>query len=325
MALPYTVDDLLADAKLRAFLPTSNTSTTSLSDSDILRLANDELWASMTPKIQAAVEEFFVVEYAVPISPPQVAFDVPARATGGQLRDVYLIPAGGNAFQRRKIPRFSPEQIQTFQANPQQLSSANGPAGFWMQGNQVVLWPFTQTADTLILSTFFRPNQMVPVVNCNTITAINYSTGVVSFAAAVVPPYAANVLCDFVRAVPGFDPLIFDIPIVSVSGGTITFAANQLTPQQTRIAVGDYVCVAGTAPVPQIPQTLHPLLAARTALRICRAIGDRGNAEVLAQDVADMESTMYTVLSPRVESKSDVLVQLDLLGSPYPRYRLGGY
>jgi hypothetical protein len=320
----YTVDDLLADAKLRAFLPNSNTSTTSLQDTDILRLGNDELWGSMTARIRAALEEYFVVEYSFPITPPQVAFDIPPRASGGQLRDVYVIPSGGNVFQRRKLARLSPEDIQQFVANPQLLQGQPSPVGFWMQGNQVVLYPFTTAADTLVMSTFFRPNQMVPLASCCIISSINYNTGVVTLTGAAPAGYTLNTPCDFVRAVPGFDPLIYDIAIIGTGASQLTFSATQLQTQQARIAVGDYICLAGTACVPQIPQTLHPLLAARTALRILRAIGDRANAEGLAQDVADMESTMYSVLTPRVQGKLEVVSQLDLLGSPYPRYRLTG-
>lgn len=324
MALPYLVDDLLADAKLRAFLPNSNTSTTSLQDSDILRLANDELWGAITPRIKAAMEEYFVVDYSLPITPPQVAFDIPPRATGGQLRDVYIIPSGGTVFQRRKLARLSPEDIQQFVAHPQLLQGQPTPVGFWPQGNQIVLYPFTTSADTLVLSTFFRPNQMVLSSACCQIVSVNYGTGVVNFTAAVPGTYTTSTACDFVRGVPGFDPLIFDIVPTAVSGSTMMFSTSQLATQQARIAAGDWVALAGTAPVPQIPQTLHPLLAARMALRILRAIGDKANAESLAQDVADMESTMYTQLTPRVQGKVEVISQLDLLGSPYPRYRLGG-
>ena len=325
MALPYLVDDLVANAKLRAFLPNSNTSTTSLQDADVLRLANDELWGSITPRIKAAMEEYFVVEYQYPIVPPQVAFDIPPRATGGMLRDVFIIPAGGSVFQRRKMRRLSPEDIQQFVTNPQLLQGQPSPVGFWPQGNQIVLYPFTTNADTVVLSTFFLPNQMVLSSTCNQISNVNYATGVVTFVNAVnLTTYANGVLCDLTRGVPGFDPLIFDLPVVSGVANTLTFSASQLQTQAARIAVGDWVSLAGTACVPQIPQTVHPLLAARTALRIVRSIGDRGNAEVLAQDVADMESTLYSMLTPRIQGKEEIIVQLDLLGSPYPRYRLGG-
>lgn len=323
----YLVDDLITNAKLRAFLPNSNTSTTSLQDSDILRLANDELWGSLTPRVQAAVQEYFVVEYSFPIVPPQVAFDLPPRATGGQLRDVYIIPSGGTVFQRRRIPRLTPEQIQSHLAIPGPQQTSFGPSGFWMQGNQVVLYPFTTMPDTVVLSTFFRPNQMVLSSTCNQIQSVNYATGDVTFVANPnLSIYANGVLCDFVRGVPGFDPLIFDIPIVSGAGAVLNFNALQLQTQAARIAPGDWVSLAGTACVPQIPQTLHPILAARTALRIARAIGDKDNGAVLEKDVGDMESSMYQVLEPRVEGKVETVVPSnDLLGTSRARYLIGSF
>lgn len=324
MALPYLVDDLLADAKLRAFLPTSNTSTTSLSDADILRLANDELWGSLTPRITAAMENYFVVDYSYPIIPGQIAFDLPERASGGMLRDVYIIPAGGTQFQRRKLVRLPPEEIQQLVASPQQLQVQSSPYAFWMQGNQVVLYPNTPTADTLVESVIFRPSQMVLSSTCCQISATDFQTGIVQLTALRPVNYTTNTSVDFVRGVPGFDPLFFDVSVLDVGSSSLTFSTTLLAQQNTRLDTGDWVCLAGTACVPQIPQTLHPLLATRVALRILRAIGDRSNAEALAQDVSDMESTMYSMLTPRVQGKEEIVSQLDLLGSPYPRYRLGG-
>ena len=327
----YTVDGLLVNAKLRAFLPDSNTGGTSLTDPDILVLANDELWGAMTPKIQKAVQEYFIQEFLFTLTPGLDVYDLPYRATGGALRDVYIL-TGPDPYTRQRLIRISPEQIQAGVTSGQQATSG-GPTSFWVQANQILLYPHVQQAWTLVLSVFMRPNAMTPLDPMGGVSdplaipilSVNYGTGVVTVDGTVPATFDTTIKYDFIRAQPGFDTIGFDFPCSNISASDMTFGTALMSAIQPRLAVGDYVAVAQYAPVPQIPQTLHPLLSARVAMRIARAIGDKENAAVLAQDIADMEEPMYQMLVNRVEGKQDILTPNDLIGWTRPRFWTGPF
>lgn len=133
--------------------------------------------------------------------------------------------------------------------------------------------------------------------------------------------FQEGTLIDFLQTKPGHQTYVYDvlIPTNGISGNTILFNQSQLyvptgtvnnsatTPGTSinytlaSIKVGDYICLANEAIIPQIPPDLHNGLAERTAARILAAIGDREGLAAAQQKIAEIEQRQGNLLDNRSE------------------------
>src|SRR5262249_21702328 len=150
--------------------------------------------------------------------------------------------------------RIEPERVSWY-------DGTGSPVGFYLAGNQAMLVPNPSGLGTLRFVYHRRPSTLVLPSQAAVISsAINGTTGAfnVSNASAIGLAFP-----DIVSAKSSFDILANRLAC-EIIGATITpdLPADVLG---AGIDTGDYVCVVGTSPVPQIPVELHPLLAQRTA------------------------------------------------------------
>jgi hypothetical protein len=112
---------------------------------------------------------------------------------------------------------------------------------------------------------------------------------------------AGTMEVDVVRATPGFETLasaaLCLITLNSPSNYTFELTC------EFEIVEGDYICLPAQAPVPQVPVELHGLLAARTARRLLKAVGDDRWQSVDA-DVQELEGMALKWLAPRVAGQT---------------------
>jgi hypothetical protein len=187
--------------------------------------------------------------------------------------------------------------------------STGNLAGFYYRGNQVVLVPSSSsTATTLRMSYFIRPNELAAISATNgihAISAINTSTKAVTVAGNTA--ISTSTPCDLVAATPGFESLDIDLTPTAASGTVITFGNASALP--TDLAVGDYVCLAGKSPVPQIPAEFHPILAQRVACAWMEAFDAPGLEKAVAK-LGKMEEAAGVLVSPRSPGNPRKLVNL---------------
>lgn len=132
-------------------------------------------------------------------------------------------------------------------------------------------------------------------------------------------------LVDLLETLPGHRTYVYDvqIPRNGISGTTVTFPVSSiLVPTETvnngagppgtpisanvqlviaNIQVGDYMCVANEAIIPQIPPDLHNGLAERTAARILAALGDQQGLQASMTKIQEIESRQGNILDNRSE------------------------
>lgn len=271
------------------------------STAKILKAATLELREGVAPLLSVSRAEHLVYPYTVPVTIGTAEYRMPPRAVGGSLRDVVFIGTDGNPQRMRQLSMDEVEQIGGTDAT-------GTPDRYYVRGYNVRLVPIPNVTGTLSIPYYARPNKLVLPSQAIPIVEVNENSTTVTLTleyddpSALVPfPYNSPFL-DVVRATPGFETLIpngANFSPTNLGGGlvTITFNKSELTSQGPEN--GDYVCLPGQSPVPQIPVELHGLLAARTARRLIKATGD-DRWQALEADVRELEDMAMNWLAPRV-------------------------
>ena len=72
--------------------------------------------------------------------------------------------------------------------------------------------------------------------------------------------------------------------------------------------IGDYICRAKTANVPQVPQEFHPVLAQMVNLRLMACLGDSTKYQVETAELERLKSAAIALISNRVEAQPSRVV-----------------
>jgi len=169
-------------------------------------------------------------------------------------------------------------------------SSAGEVIGFYLEGDEVVLYQTpSKGGDTLILSYFRSPNRLALVSDCDTVSVIHddyiETTGALS----------GDLTKDFIRAEA---PHSFVATATTVDFGA---ASTGATPP-TSLSVGDYVAPVGTSPVVQAPDIAWYILSGFTTAAVLRALGSADYAAHEDAAKADLANWLQT-LTPRVQGE----------------------
>ena len=263
-----------------------------LSTADFLAIATEEMQTYVWDVLTGVREEYAVTDYDVALTAGTSTYALPPRASGGALRNVMLADGAGNYLP---VLRVSPEHYRDV---------TNGrTGGYYFKDDSVVLVP-TPSSGTLRLQYFRRPNKLVTVAECAVVASINVGRTVITTAGSVPASFVTGVVLDVVDQTPAFRTLGMDLATTgTVSGTTITLSAAL----PVSVAAGDYVCLAGESPIPQVPVELHPLLAQRVVVKSLEALGDQ--KMVVADGICErMRKTAISLLSPRSQGSTRYLI-----------------
>lgn len=298
------------------------------SDSVLLEYLDQSLKGFIVPAIEATIEEHFVVtkDHQMPQQPPYNgnnpptdvgnAINIPAISTGLRLRDVYVVGNDGSFFN---LPRLTPTQAaaQSFGspwgAGIAPMNNQQFVGGFYLQGNQVQIYPYGLASGKLVRLTF----QRAPADLCLTSEAgqiINVAGDVVTIDKVLpwfggitrVNAISGEAPYDFVRdgSVPvtvytSYTPLD-DILLNNVTGNVITLP----TGVGANLQVGDWLCPKGFSVFAQnIPRELLPALCRKAAEMCLESSGDREGQQVAQQTYNQMLKMAMAIIAPRVIGK----------------------
>lgn len=305
----WNTNALLSDIKERGSLPDNDLRFT---DTLLLASSTKEMRESVAPMLAAGRAEHLVYPYTQDVVVGQRAYRMPPRAIGGSLRDVAFITASNQPFSLRQLSADEIEQVG-------RLDNPGTPYAYWLQNYKVMLVGAPNVAGTLSTPYYARPNALAlpgastggAIINVggDSVT-IQYTVQFSSSAAADAFIAATSglggggaTLVDLVRGTPGFESLA--VNVAPLGGGLddpdtvqVEVSGALLDPTDMPV-VGDYLCSAGTAPVPQLPVELHGLLAVRASRRALKAVGD-DRWQALDADVAELEDRAKTWIATRV-------------------------
>lgn len=304
----YDTSTLLTDIKERGSLPDEDSRFT---DALLLSAATLEMREGVAPMLTASRLEHLIYPYAVAVTVGRASYRMPPKAVGGALRDVVFYGTDGNP---EPLTLLSSDEVRTI-GNPATLGT---PKGYYLRNYEVVLAPVSNVTGTLRLPYYARPNRLVldgastvdgaRSITCSTAAYNSVSRTLFLTLLDVDPPAVINgglsgsQALEIVRASPGFETLLTSTEgtttIAEVAPDTWLYTITGLTADPGAVA-GDYICLPGESPVPQLPVELFGLLAVRAARRALKAVGDERWRD-LAEDVAELESKAADWLTSRV-------------------------
>lgn len=265
-------------------------------DDRLLRLVNREIEEYLVPLILTARKNHFATFKDTALVSGQRTYSLPSRATGLKVRAVQLVDGSGNPYA--ELHERELEDGITLGSDLVSAQSAGIPEVYWFVGNQIVLFPSPASSPALSLRVYFinRPSQLVATNSCLQISAFPGGAAGGSFRvqfSGSVPSsgYSVSSAIDLVQNAPGFDILLSS----TISAATST-TVDIVGTQPSGLAVGDWVCVAGTAPVVTggIPEMVLGCL-----IRVCQLEVMSGKAD----DAAFGRATKMLALAERRASQ----------------------
>jgi hypothetical protein len=150
----YTSDDLVDAVKRDQSFPLTQVT---YSEDDILEFANEELFLEQVPSVMEHHEEYFVFSIDVPLEENESRYDIPSRAIGMKLRDLFYVDDQDNLYPMSNIGAGNQDFYQMNNSN------YTNPQYYFIEGNEIVLVPKMggDVAGSLRMKFYLRPNSLV--------------------------------------------------------------------------------------------------------------------------------------------------------------------
>lgn len=285
-----TTDDLIADIKIRGAIPTSQDRFT---NARFLSLANSEMQIKVLPMVIRARQNYYEYDVDTAINATGL-YPISTRSYLGLVSNVGLVDSN----QRFDLPWLSEESEIDLDA------PRDANAGVILKRNTIQLKPKDGAGYTsLRMTILLRPGLFVLEAAAAQITGISGTT--LTFAASTIPStWTTSNTFDLIQGNPHYDHLGIDLSAASVGATTIVLSE---TPN-TRLAVGDWISLAGQSSVIQLPEAFSYFLSQRVANTCMRAMGDRAGYEAGKDIAKDMEEELKDSIQPRIQKEAQRIV-----------------
>lgn len=287
MALPqYSVAELIENIKRRCTVPTSQLTFT---DRDFTLLANDELQGEVSPLIMSTREEYFVDHYDIP-APANKRIPFPTATIGNKIRSVcYLQQTSPEILIN--LPRIDLDVVAGVG-----FTNFNTLAGFYIEGNDLVLYPPTSVpVNTMIRIYFYRRTLVLAAPNeYGRILSIDPDTNTIVMD-YLPTSWTAGTQLNAINQGSPFNVTTEDLSVVSASAPSLIVSSVE------GLAVGDYVCELGFSAIPQVPIEAHPYLAQLTAAKCLESLGDQQGMAIAIQRAEQLKQNLLVMISQRVD------------------------
>lgn len=293
-----TSDTLIASVKRRASIPENQNTFT---EDDFLAFANEELKIGLVPSILRLREDYYLYTQETSLVENQQEYDIPARAIGNKLRDLFYKDTAGNIFE---MTRVDIEHLSDWENTSFETSRIYG---YYIKNNQIVLISNigSNVSGSLMFVYYLRPNELVSHDRVARVTAINTTTGEVDVT-QVPDIFNTMETYDFIETKSPHRTLQIEVTASSVNSNTnkITFDPSILN----KLSVGDYICLAEETYLVQAPSDLHVVLAHRTSNRCLESLGDTEGLSNASKKLAEMEDRLTNLVDNRVEGSPKIIV-----------------
>ena len=288
--MSQTTNQILKSIRRRAMLPDSNST---FSKDDLLDMVDEELRYFAVPHILQSKEDFLVDYVDYPLNDTGI-YDIPYRAIGQKLKDVYLLTST-NAMH--ETSRINVDDIAEYQT-----TYASGFFGniFYLQDNQII-FPSTISGNysKVRVYYFLSPNKLVDEAKVGKITNIDRNTGIITLSS--FPENFANLPeIDFITFKNPNKILDYDIVPTAVNSNnkTITFAIADIPDS---LSIKDYITQAQETIVLQLPEEFQHIIAQRVAVQALESLGDEQNKQGAEKRLEKMEIALTQLVANRVD------------------------
>jgi len=324
-----TTSGLIELVKQRETIPDSGAA---YSDDVLLNFLDQALKGFVVPAIEATLEEHFVVTMDTQMptipnypygSPPVNVKNwvlVPGESSGLRLRDVYVVGNDGTFYN---LPRLTPTQAAAqgygnVNWGLQYNNQLNSVGGFFLQGNQLQVFPYGLASGKIIRITYQRP----PADLCLTTEAgqVINRVGDVCTIDKVLPWYGGITrVCAISNDLPhdyvqdsSVDTVVYtsyaplnNILLANCVSNIITLPAGT----SNNIQIGDWICPRNQSVFAQnIPKDLLPVLVQKAASMVLESAGDREGQSTAESTYKEMMKMGLLMIAPRVIGKPIKLI-----------------
>lgn len=301
----YTADTLVSRVLDVGTIPPRADSTSQ----KILDEANGEMFSRIVPLFRRLRGGFLTdsVDYAIIAAQANYVF--PTRAVLSTLDVIKYVNADGDEqYALVKIPPRSIGRI-TSQWGPVDTDAAN-PVGFRDDAGGIVLTPIPSVAvGSLRVYYPRRPGKMVlDAISAAQHTAVGTVLSVTATTITLTANHngwPASTRVDVMAAYSPFKLLAKDLATTTAVAGTATIAA---ATTGLGIAAGDYVTLAKTSYIPEIPEEWHEYLVDLTVARMFQKIGQYAAEKSLRGTMAEKYSELMRATTPRESETMKYLV-----------------
>jgi hypothetical protein len=287
--IDYTTNGLVASIKRRITLPDAQNL---YAPDDLIAFMGDELSSTIVPLVHSTQQEYWVVRMDIPLVANQLNYTIPIRGVANGLRLLTLVDPNGNEVM---LSMLRPENTaNTYNwLSPYSTSTLYG---FTMEDDHIVMFPkqFVVNPDRSLRFRFERqPSQLCATTDAAQIVSI---AGDVVTVDNVPSAWAVTDLVDLIKGGPAFVSKGDDLVITNLNVGTseITFAALPATA-----AKDDWIALAGTSPIPQIPYQMFPYLAQCVAIKALEGMADLEPYNVAVKQREQMKEDLLKLMQPR--------------------------
>ncbi len=282
----YDNTELIANIKRRCSVPTSQLTFTT---SDIVKIANDVLQDEVVPLLMSTREEYFVEYYDATVTADRV-IPIPANAVGAKLRSVCFVQQSSPVVLLN-LPRIDLDVVAGLGS-----SSAVGVTGFYVQGNNLILYPATSVPVGTIVRLYFYRRTLVLADEESYGRIESIDTGTNTVVLDFVPyDWEIGTEINAVSSLPSFKTTNALMAASAVSSPSI------ILDNVTDLSVGDYLSITGYSAIAQIPVEAHGYLAQLTAVKLLEGLGDRPGMEVAQLKATDLKEKLLIMISQRVD------------------------
>ena len=297
----YTTDTLLEAIQAQTLYPTSSVTET---QTDLLRFLNEEFQMKIVPAIESVREDYFLSSETTLIVNNNPKYPVPGRAIGNSLKHVFWLDDSGGRYQLYRKPIKDLAQYSS--------TSTGDSRQFYVFGDEIVLYPTPNGGGSLEMWYYSRPNQLVLTTDVAQITAISSSGGTTTFTVAndISSALGSGGAIDILSHESPFMLWVTDVTTTGSSSTTIECAtADILGDDGVTVLpqVGDFICLAGQANIPMIPQEFHPILIQAVNVRIMMAIKDQVGYTMASQKLESQIADMKRMIGNRIEDQVETL------------------
>lgn len=286
----YTTNSLISSVKRRISLPDAQNL---YSPDDLIAFMGDELSSTIVPLVHSVQQEYWVQQINIPLVQNQTNYTIPIRGAANGLRLVTLVDNNGNEID---YPMLRPENTAS-SYNWLSPYSTSTLYGFYMEGDHIVMFPnsvVTNPVNTIRFRIERQPSQLCATSEAAQIVSI---AGQLVTVNGIPSDWTTSLLYDIMNGGPQFQPKLDDAAVSNLNTGTsvITFT----TPLPSNLAVGDWISIQNTAPIPQIPYQMFPYLAQCVATKCLEGLSDTQVLQAAQQKLGLMKEDLLKLLQPR--------------------------
>lgn len=300
--LDYTTTGLIANIKRRITLPDAQNL---YSGDDLIAFMGDELSSTIMPLVHSVQQEYWVMKVDVPLVQGQTNYTIPIRGITNGLRLVTLLDTNGNEIA---FPMLRPEYTASSSSwlSPYTLSVLYG---FELEDDHIVVFP-QQVVSNPVMSVRFRierqPSQLCGVLDAAQVVSI---LGQVVTVNSIPSDWLTSMTFDLINGQPAFQSKgdDFVVSVLNVGTSEITFT----TTLPTNLAVGDWISIANTSPIPQIPYQMFPYFAQCVAGLCLAGLADQEPYQESQRKLAIMKEDLLKLMQPRDMGNVQTIVNRD--------------